>query len=527
MNRSLAPILNLYPDSLGANLGDAVSLLRSPAMQGCFRSVYILPSLFHTDLDRGFSLADYGLEETLCRPADLEALRADGLSLVLDFLLNHLSMRSPQFQDLLRRGDDSPYRDFFLDWNRFWAGHGTMTPAGYLQPEPELLREMFFRKPGLPLLSVRFPDGRSVPYWNTFYQEVQHLPDGSVDYLGQMDLNIRSPLVWEHYRETLETLAGYGASLVRLDAFAYAHKAVGQRNFLNEPGTWELLARLQRLAVPLGLTLLPEIHAAYGEGVYEKLARQGCPVYDFFLPGLILDALEQRSGAMLCHWAQELTEKGISTVNMLGCHDGIPLLDLRGLLPEERIQALIRTVVGRGGFVKDLHGQTSLYYQVNAAYYSALGEEDRRLLLARAIQLFMPGTPQIWYLDLFRGQNDYAAMARAGAGGHKELNRSSLSLQEAERRLNWAVVRQQLALLRMRCSFPVFSAGAHITAEAVGAGLRLRWETAEQTAVLDADLADAAFTIRISSRDGKTLFAFRDQEAAECKSEIRNMPEFK
>lgn len=38
-------------------------------------------------------------------------------------------------------------------------------------------------------------------------------------------------------------------------------------------------------------------------------------------------------------------EKGIRTVNMLGCHDGIPMLDLKGLVPEERIQALIDLIV--------------------------------------------------------------------------------------------------------------------------------------------------------------------------------------
>ncbi len=42
---------------------------------------------------------------------------------------------------------------------------------------------------------------------------------------------------------------------------------------------------------------------------------------------------------------------------MLGCHDGIPLLDLKGLLTDEQIENLIRTVVDRGGYVKDLHGK--------------------------------------------------------------------------------------------------------------------------------------------------------------------------
>lgn len=54
--------------------------------------------------------------------------------------------------------------------------------------------------------------------------------------------------------------------------------------------------------------------------------------------------------------------------------------------------------------MKDLHGQKNVYYQVNAAYYSALGESDSKMLLARALQLFMPGKPQVWYLDLFAGK---------------------------------------------------------------------------------------------------------------------------
>ena len=155
--------------------------------------------------------------------------------------------------------------------------------------------------------------------------------------------------------------------------------------------------------------------------------------YDFFLPGLIIDALESGDGKHLSDWAKELIEKDIHTVNMLGCHDGIPLLDLKGLLSEERIQNLIDTVVGRGGYVKDLHGQKNMYYQVNATYYSALGEDDAKMLLARALQLFMPGKPQIWYLDLFAGKNDHEAVKRAGAGGHKEINRTNLTQSRWER----------------------------------------------------------------------------------------------
>ena len=71
-----------------------------------------------------------------------------GIDLKLDFILNHASAQSPQFQDLVEKGEASAYRDFFIDWNRFWEGHGTMTEEGYIQPEESCLKQMFFRKPG-------------------------------------------------------------------------------------------------------------------------------------------------------------------------------------------------------------------------------------------------------------------------------------------------------------------------------------------------------------------------------------------
>lgn len=291
---SLTPMLNAYPDSLGGTLSDIADLLES-SCKDAFGAFYILPSVFNTDLDRGFSVVDYSLNELLATPQDLERIRALGIRLKLDFILNHASVLSPQFQDLLKNGEMSKYKDFFIDWNAFWAGCGEMMPGGYIQPTPEYLHKMFFRKPGLPILMVRMPDGTEKPYWNTFYQQVDYpCPDArelvselgmqyrsacvlteslriqlaagkrpaELDlgrwetlrvpltdllesrrrYLGQMDLNVASPLVWKFYADTLHTLAGYGASIVRLDAFAYAHKAVGERNFLNEPGTWSLLA---------------------------------------------------------------------------------------------------------------------------------------------------------------------------------------------------------------------------------------------------------------------------------------------
>jgi sucrose phosphorylase len=553
------PMLNAYPDSIGGTLGDIVKFLQTPELKDVFQSFYVLPSIFNTDLDRGFSVIDYELNELYASQEDLKDLNRIGMALKFDFVLNHSSVLSRQFQDILKNGENSKFKDFFINWNKFWEGCGQMTDEGYIQPDPEYIKDMFFRKPGLPILNVRMPDGKEVPYWNTFYQEVRYekidaqdlmramdiqytlaqkiaemvnmaLSEGKkpsgiefgrfaryrknvIDmlesrrkYLGQMDLNIKSPLVWEYYEVTLKKLAGYGAETIRLDAFAYAPKEPGAKNFLNDPGTWDLLGGIKALADKCGLTLLPEIHSKYEEKIYKKLAEQGYITYDFFLPGLIIDALETNRNEFLIRWIRDMQKNGIRVVNMLGCHDGIPLLDLKGLIADEQIQRLIDIVVKRGGYVKDLHGKKNIYYQVNATYYSALGEDDAKLLLARAIQIFMPGKPQIWYLDLLAGKNDQAAVEKAGPACHKEINRTNLTLEQVYKGLEKNIVRQQLSLLRFRNNFPAFGFDAKLRIlHSKPHELKLHWEKSGCVTTLEANLKDYSFNITGTDEKGKVI----------------------
>ncbi|MDB4409482.1 glycosidase [Gammaproteobacteria bacterium] len=556
-------IFNAYPDSIERNLSDIVHMLKRPEFKDVFSLFYILPTVFNSDLDRGFSIIDYDLNDELVSREDLEALHELNVMFKFDLVLNHLSVGSPQFQDLLKNGDKSKYRDFFIDWNEFWKSHGEMNPDGHLVPHEEYLEKLFMRKPGLPILKVRFPDGSERPYWNTFYQEVvyheiaahdllqeleieeltyedaeqiaaavndvlnakrdireidlgdfAHHKDGIVSlieqnrkYLGQMDLNAQSEEVWEFYDETLKKLRDHGGKLVRLDAFAYLHKEPGQVNFFNEPGTWEYLGRLKRIADKYDLILLPEIHSEYGNGLHEEVAARGFPIYDFFFPGLVIDALDRGSNRHLLRWIREILEKDIKTINMLGCHDGIPVLDLRGkevdgvtrkgLLSESQIATVIDEVMDRGGRVKNLYGPDGKkigYYQVNATFFSALGEDERKLRLARAIQMFMPGTPQVWYLDLFAGRNDYAAADMGGAAGHKEINRTTLTHSDIDHGLSRIVVRDQLELLRLRNKSPAFEGTLEIH-DSDEHRLHMTWTHHGCVATLNADLRDFAFSV--------------------------------
>jgi len=564
-------MLNAYPDSIGERLSDTVELLKRPEFKNAFSLFYILPTFFNSDLDRGFSIIDYNINEALVRPEDLDELNRLGIQIKLDLVLNHLSVRSPQFQDLLKNGMDSPFRDFFIDWDEFWRGHGTVGPEGYVTPFKEYLDKLFMRKPGLPVLKVRFPDGALKTYWNTFYQKVDfseitvrdfaqikgldpeeaqtiadhvrivikdkgyleltdlaqiaHFRDEIIraicskrEYLGQMDLNARSERVWEFYDETLRKLSELGARIIRLDAFAYLHKEPGQPNFFNRPGTWDYLRRLRVIAQKYNLTVFPEIHAEYGTGIHEEIAQEGYPVYDFFFPGLVIDALDRGSNQALLRWIAEIRDKGLQTINMLGCHDGIPALDLRGkqvngtyrdgLLSDELIDATIARIIERGGLTKNLFdssGRKIDYYQVNATFFSALGENEGKLLLARAIQMFMPGLPQVWYLDLFAGKNDYTAAALGRTAGHKEINRTTLTRTDIEAGLQRPVVLDQLELIRLRNTSPAFRGEMKIH-DTEPHLLHIAWQHPQATTRLKADLRTHDFTVYLDEGAGEKVY---------------------
>nr|WP_315172565.1 glycosidase [uncultured Flavobacterium sp.] len=553
-------MLNVYPDSIGEKFSDTITMLKMTEFKEVFSLIYVLPTFFNSDLDRGFSIIDYDINKDLVDTKDLKDLDELQIKLKFDIVLNHLSVASPQFKDMLQYGNESKFKDFFINWNEFWEGNGVKNEDGIVIPNPEFLNKLFMRKSGLPILKVRFPDGSEQPYWNTFYQQITYNPitvsdlqnikalteeqkqfivaivnDAIKDnqdfttidfkdctplkseilqiveqkrsYLGQMDVNAASPLVWDFYEETLKKLNGYGCNILRLDAFAYLHKQVGESNFFNKPGTWEYLERIKKIAQQNDLMLLPEIHAEYGLHLHDEVADKGYYIYDFFLPGLAIHTIENKSSKALLTWAKEIIAKGYKTVNMLGCHDGIPVLDLKGkevngaynkgLLEDTEIESIMNKIMERGGRVKNLYdpsGNKISYYQINATFFSALGEDEQKLLLARVIQMFMPGIPQVWYLDIFAGKNNYEAADNGGSAGHKEINRTTLTMNDIEQGLKTEVVKKQLEIMHLRNTSNAFSGHVEIN-DTVDAIIDVKWVNGDTVAHLKANLKTYGFTI--------------------------------
>mgnify|MGYP000700696135 CR=1 FL=1 len=169
---------------------------------------------------------------------------------------------------------------------------------------------------------------------------------------------------------------------------------------------------------------------------------------------------------------------------------------------------MIDTLVKRGGFVKDLHGAKNVYYQVNATYYSALGEDDRRMLLARALQLFMPGKPQVWYWTCSPGRTTTPPWSGPGPAATRRST-APTSPRSHGRRPGEAGGPAPAGAAEAAGGLPRVPGSAAITVKAEGStdhGLG----KGGQIAALKADLADASFTLTVvDEATGKEVYSMK------------------
>ena len=273
---------------------------------------------------------------------------------------------------------------------------------------------IYKRKPRAPYVEAHFADGTSEKVWCTFGEE-------------QIDINCPSETGKQFLRDNLAELTKHGVSVIRLDAFAYATKRAGTSCFFLEPEVWGLLDEVMDILRPSGATILPEIHEHYSMPL--KLAEKGYWVYDFQLPMLLINALYYGQSQYLKHWLTICPRKQFTT---LDTHDGIGVVDVRGLLPDEEIDRTKEDIFQFGANVKKVYN-TALYnnldiYQVNCTYYSALGDDDNAYLAARAVQFFAPGIPQVYYVGMFAGRNDIELLESTKEG--RNINRHYYTAEE-------------------------------------------------------------------------------------------------
>ena len=425
-------ILITYGDMIEGGEGSPLAVLAKACDEYMVAPdiLHILP-FFPYSSDRGFSVVDFRrVDPRLGTWEDIHRL-AGRYRLMFDGVLNHVSARSEVFRDFL---DGRPeLRDFFIAY----------TSPDELTPDQ---RSKIFR-PRVSDILTPFMTINGLRYlWTTF----------SAD---QIDLNYRNPLVLLDVVDALLFYIRQGADLLRLDAVTYIWA---------EPGTEcvhleqtheivKLLRSVVELAAP-GVGLITETNVPHADNVsyFGQGNDEAHMVYNFALPPLVLHAVYRGDASRLAAWAAGLEPPGPDAYffNILDTHDGIGLMGVKELLPDEEIAFIVESAQKNGALIsqKTMEGGGEEPYEINSTWWSAVNPEGSdeemelqvaRYLATRAVALSLKGVPGLYLHGVLGTVSDLAAYERTGS--KRDVNRPTVRLHELEE--EWARPGTRLHLL--------------------------------------------------------------------------------
>ena len=472
-----------YADSLGGDLKNLAHVLDKYFPYLFEGGIHILPP-FPSSGDRGFAPIDYfEIDKSFGSWEDIENLAKD-YNIILDMMVNHISAQSLYFKDFLSKGEKSEYTDMFLTMDKIWED-------GKINQED--IDKIFLRrdKP-YSCYDVQYQDTKEY-LWTTF---------GKTDPSEQIDLDVNSDVSKKLYNDIFAQFSSNGIKMIRLDAIGYVIKKMGTSCFFVEPEIYKFMDWIKSLAGKFGMEVLLEVHAH--REIQNKLADMGYWIYDFILPYLVLESLILRSARNLISY---LSDRPSNQFTMLDCHDGIPVLpDLEGYIEISDAEKVVKSCIERGAnlsrIVSEEHKARGGFdvHQINGSYYSMLGCDDDAYIAARAIQFFTPGIPQVYYVGLLAGENDYGALECKGDG--REVNRHNYEEPEILSKLDTDVVKRLMKLIGFRNTHPAFE-GEFTAANNGGNILEMKWTHEGQFCILHVDLSDYKTTIKHSGSQGE------------------------
>jgi len=172
----------------------------------------------------------------------------------------------------------------------------------------------------------------------------------------QIDLNYKNPEVLMYIIETMLLYVRRGAGILRLDAVTYLWAEPGTPSVHLEQ-THEIIKLLRDVfnVVAPWTAVLTETNVPHKENVsyFGNGHDEAQMVYNFALPPLVLHTFYREDATALSRWAENLKYISNSTtfLNMLDTHDGIGLMGVKDILPEEDIDFIIQTAREHGAFV--------------------------------------------------------------------------------------------------------------------------------------------------------------------------------
>jgi sucrose phosphorylase len=375
---------------------------------GAFNTLHILP-FFPYSSDRGFSIKDFStVDPKLGTWEDIRKITSQ-YQLMFDGVLNHASSQSKMFKEFLN--GHPYYKDFFI----FYNSPDDLTPSQ---------RSKIFR-PRTSDILTKFQTIDGPRYvWTTFSED-------------QIDLNFRNPAVLTRVMEGLLFYVLQGANIIRLDAVTYIWAEPGTE-CVHLPEAHEIVKLLRDVmdTVAPGVALITETNVPHEDNI--SYFGSGCDeahmVYNFALPSLVLHTFYREDTTAISNWAQNLKEpsKTATFFNMLDTHDGIGLMGVKGILPEDDIDLLTQKAKEHGALIsyKMTENHTEEPYEINSTWWSAVngegGNEDiafqvKRYIASRSIAMVLQGVPAAYLHGIIGTPNDHNLFKKTGV--KRDVNR--------------------------------------------------------------------------------------------------------
>jgi sucrose phosphorylase len=453
-----------------------------------FGGVHLLPFYYPIDgSDAGFDPIDHAkVDERLGDWNDVKQI-GQQYDIMADLIVNHMSAESTEFQDVLANGKNSVYWDLFLTKD-------SVFPDG-LSAENQV--KIYRPRPGSCFTTYKLADGTQAEFWTTFTS-------------NQIDINVHTAAGQAHLNKVLTRFHESKVDLIRLDAAGYAIKKPGTSCFMIEE-SFEFVDELAKKANSLGMTPLAEIHSHYMTQL--DIAKRVDMVYDFALPPLILHSLFSQDASALSHW---LSIAPRNCVTVLDTHDGIGIIDAGpvgnkvGLLTAAEIDNLVNRIHSnsKGESLQATGAAASNVdlYQVNCTYYDALGQNDIDYLIARSVQFFAPGIPQVYYTGLLAVPNAMELLNQTQVG--RDINRPYLQVSDIQTAMQKPVVKALCELITLRNKVDAFNGEFTMTNQANQ--LDLCWVHGDSSAKLSVNFATKEAHINIVEAQQSTHIVLTD-----------------
>lgn len=407
--------VDLFSDNL-ANLPKHIQYFKSLGLN----YIHLMPlfSVPRGDSDGGYAVSSYrmvnpelGTMEELAEVA--RQFRAEGISLVLDFVFNHTS--DEHEWAVLAQSGDPEYQAFYH-----------IFPDRVMPDQYEAnLRDIF---PEVRRGSFTWRADMNRWVWTTFNS-------------FQWDLNYTNPAVFRAMAEEMLFLANAGVEILRLDAVAFIWKRMGT-SCENLPEAHQVIQAFNavvRIAAP-GMLFKSEA-IVHPDEVIRYISPEECQLsYNPTLMALLWEALATRRTGLIEHAMRKRNRipENCAWVNYLRCHDDIgwtfdddDAWEL-GIDPAAHRRFLNNFYTGQfeGSFSRGVPFQFNPEngdQRVAGTLASLAGLEQaihlndpvlldmavRRILLLRAVVMTTGGIPLIYLGEEWGMLNDYSYVADA------------------------------------------------------------------------------------------------------------------